>query len=184
MANDNIHWPKRRKILKSQYFEKVYEEYGISYVELWKMRKVSKSAGFVKGRMTEDIHWPNMRKIVKSEDFERVGRELWYKLYDMNKNEENDQICWFCKRVNDKWYSLTKSEENCEIWGFWKSRFEQVNIKKIICHITVNDQNAESEQIWWFGKKGEWQIIFTDQKWGKLWNLRILKESIWTGKYI
>ena len=32
-------------------------------------------------------------------------------------------------------------------------------------------------------EKGEWQMIFANQKWGKVWNLRILKESIWTGKY-
>ena len=56
-----------------------------------------------------------MRKIVKSEDFEKVDRELWYKLYDMIKNEENDRICWICKRVNENIIFPDQNEENCKI---------------------------------------------------------------------
>ena len=42
-----------------------------------------------------------MRKIVKSEDFKRVDEELWYKLHESLKNEESEQICWFCERAED-----------------------------------------------------------------------------------
>ena len=48
-----------------------------------------------------------MRKILKSEYFERVNEELRYKLRGIMKNEETEQICWFCERVDEElWYNL------------------------------------------------------------------------------
>ena len=61
MANDNIHWPKMRNIVKSEDFERFdwelwYKLYDM--IKNGKMGKMIKYAGFVKGWMTNDIHWP------------------------------------------------------------------------------------------------------------------------------